>query len=143
MNGKIPNSVGFQATAGTIRQLSIRERLQQIAMSRQSGDLNHPMLGKLTIQPDRAQELMDLYSDASLIRLKRLLFMPLGVRPDVRIAGKFLCDNEVSIPDQIERLKAHKYDDELMDNVEGVQPIEQYEFNFTVKEFLSIINKTN
>lgn len=80
MNGKIPNGIGFQATAGTIRQLSIRERLQQIAMSKQAGELNHIMLGKLTIQPDRAQELMDLYDDAGLIRLKRLLFTPLGIK---------------------------------------------------------------
>jgi hypothetical protein len=80
MNGQIPNSVGFQATSGHVRQLSIRERLQQIAMSRQAGELNHPMLGKLTIQPSRAQELMDLYDDASLIRLKKLLFTPEGIK---------------------------------------------------------------
>jgi hypothetical protein len=82
MNGQISNSVGFSKTEGTIRQLSIRERLQQIAMSKQEGELNHIMLGKLTIQPDRAQELIDLYDDASLIRLKKLLFMPLGVKQD-------------------------------------------------------------
>jgi hypothetical protein len=80
MNGKIPNGIGFQATAGTIRQLTIRERLQQIALSKQAGELNHIVLGKLTIQPSRAAELISLYDDASLIRLKRLLFMPLGIK---------------------------------------------------------------
>lgn len=86
MNGRIPNSVGFQATAGTIRQLSIRERLQQIAMSRQAGELNHPMLGQLTIRPDRAQELMDLYDDASLIRLKKIIIH--AVRREARLTDE-------------------------------------------------------
>ena len=80
MNGQIPNSVGFQATSGTIRQLTIRERLQQIALSKQAGELNHIVLGKLTIQPSRAAELISLYSNADLIRLKRLLFTPLGIK---------------------------------------------------------------
>lgn len=79
MNGKIPNGIGFHQTYGVIRQLSILERLQQIALSKQAGELNHIVLGKLTIQPSRAAELISLYDDASLIRLKRLLFMPLGV----------------------------------------------------------------
>ena len=78
--GQIPNGIGFQATAGTIRQLTIRERLQQIALSKQSGELHHIVLGKLTIEPSRAEELMSLYSDADLIRLKKLLYMPLGIK---------------------------------------------------------------
>lgn len=43
--------------------MSIRERLGQIAMSRQSGELNHLYLGRLEIKPDRAAELLELYTE--------------------------------------------------------------------------------
>lgn len=77
--GKIHSSVGFTKVDGYIRRtLTIRERLNQIAMSKQSGILKHRMLGDLEITSERAQELLNLYPEEQLIRLKRLLFMPLG-----------------------------------------------------------------
>jgi hypothetical protein len=76
--GQINHNVGFSVTSGQQRKLSIRERLQQIAMSRQDGELNHPMLGKITITSKRAGELVSLYTEEQLIRLKRLLFQPAG-----------------------------------------------------------------
>lgn len=72
--------IGFGRTEGRQRQLTIRERLQQIAMSKQEGELNHPMLGRLEIQPERAAELLELYTEAQLLRLKRILFIPEGVK---------------------------------------------------------------
>lgn len=72
--------VGFGRTEGTQRKLTIRERLGQIAMSRQSGELDHPYLGRLVVTSDRAAELLELYTEEKLIRLKRILFMPEGVK---------------------------------------------------------------
>jgi len=72
------NNVGFLATSGQQRKLTIRERLQQIAMSKQDGELNHPMLGSMTVTSGRAGELLGLYTEEQLIRLKRLLFQPAG-----------------------------------------------------------------
>lgn len=72
--------VGFGRTEGTQRKLTIRERLGQIAMSKQSGELNHVMLGRLVVTSERAAELSELYTEEKLIRLKRILFMPEGVK---------------------------------------------------------------
>ncbi len=80
--GQINHNVGFSETSGVQRKLTIRERLQQIAMSKQDGELNHPMLGKITITSNRAAELVGMYTEEKLIRLKRLLFAPLGERKD-------------------------------------------------------------
>ena len=72
--------VGFGRTEGSQRKLSIRERLTQIAMSKQSGVLDHVYLGRMEITAERSAELLELYTEEKLIRLKRILFMPLGVK---------------------------------------------------------------
>jgi hypothetical protein len=80
--GQINHNVGFTATSGVQRKLTIRDRLGQIAMSRQPGILEHPMLGKIEVTSRRAKELLEMHSEENLVRLKRLLFQPAGERKD-------------------------------------------------------------
>ena len=72
------SNIGFHKTEGTFRNLTIRERLQQISLSKQSGELNHPLLGRITITNGRAEELLAMYSEEKLISLSSNLFMPKG-----------------------------------------------------------------
>lgn len=72
--GQIIQTVGFSATDGQARQLTVRERLLQIAMSKQSGDLLHPMLGLITITHEVAADLSSKYDNYHLIRLKRSMY---------------------------------------------------------------------
>ena len=54
-------------------------------------------------------------------------------------ASHYLCDNELSVKDQVERIAAHDNSSDYIDNVEGVVVWEPVTFRFECDEFLSMI----
>lgn len=46
MNGQIPQSVGFAATDGVIRKLTLRDKLQQVVNLGQPMEINGQLVGK-------------------------------------------------------------------------------------------------
>jgi len=57
--GKVVASVGFGKTDGHIRKLTIVEQLQQVAMSRTDGTIDHPAHGRIPVALEQAQLLKD------------------------------------------------------------------------------------
>lgn len=61
MNGKIHDSVGFTKVDGAIRQLTLRERLQQIV------NLGQPQsIGNIEYTSEDARQALDVFGDALL-----------------------------------------------------------------------------
>lgn len=56
---KVVASVGFGKTDGHIRKLTIVEQLQQVAMSRTDGIIDHPAHGRIPVALEQAQLLKD------------------------------------------------------------------------------------
>jgi hypothetical protein len=71
--GRILDNVGFRSTEGVIRRLTIRERLLQIQMSKRSGELNHPIHGKILVDISKVADLLSK-QEGELHRYKRLMF---------------------------------------------------------------------
>lgn len=71
--GRILDNVGFRSTDGVIRQLTIRERLLQIQMSKISGELNHPIHGKIVVDISKVADLLR-EQEGVLHRYKRAMF---------------------------------------------------------------------
>lgn len=74
MNGKILDSVGFSKVEGTIRQLTIRERLLQIQMSKIDGELVHPVHGKIVVDISKVGSLLAV-DESHLFRYKLSMFV--------------------------------------------------------------------
>lgn len=73
MNGKIQNSVGFTATAGTVRNLTIREQLLRV-INTGITTINHPVHGTIEVTKGHAIALVDTYQEGHLLRFKASLF---------------------------------------------------------------------
>lgn len=54
-------------------------------------------------------------------------------------AEEFLCDDETNIVEQVRAIIREDDATTMIDHIEDVCPIEQFEFNFTVKDFLEHI----
>ena len=54
-------------------------------------------------------------------------------------AEEFLCNDEISIVEQVRAIINEEDTTIMIDHVDDVCPIEQFEFNFTVKDFLEHI----
>ena len=71
--GKIIASVGFGKTDGQIRKLTIVEQLQQVAMSRTDGTIDHPAHGTIPVALEQAEVLKD-FLEQYLILFHRKTF---------------------------------------------------------------------
>lgn len=54
-------------------------------------------------------------------------------------AEEFLCDDETNIVEQVRAIIREDDATTMIDHIEDVCPIEQFEFNFTAKDFLEHI----
>jgi hypothetical protein len=71
--GKINDNVGFRKVDGVIRRLTIREQLLQVKHFKGINEINHPMLGKIEVDRNKVDELLN-YEDGHLIRFKKSMF---------------------------------------------------------------------
>jgi len=71
--GRIPDNVGFRQVDGVIRRLTIREQLLQVKHFKGINEINHPMLGKIEVDRNKVDELLN-YEDGHLIRFKKSMF---------------------------------------------------------------------
>jgi len=72
--GKVIASVGFGKTDGHIRKLTIVEQLQQVAMSRTDGTIDHPAHGRIPVDLEQAEVLKD-FPEQHLILFHRKTFL--------------------------------------------------------------------
>lgn len=71
--GKILDNVGFRKMDGTIRRLTIREQLIRNKQFVGINDIKHPMLGVISVDRSRIDELLK-YEEGHLIRFKKSMF---------------------------------------------------------------------
>jgi hypothetical protein len=71
--GKILDNVGFRKMDGTIRILTIREQLIRNKQFVGINDIKHPMLGVISVDRSRIDELLK-YEEGHLIRFKKSMF---------------------------------------------------------------------
>jgi len=71
--GKILDNVGFSKMDGTIRRLTIREQLIRNKQFVGINDIKHPMLGVISVDRSRIDELLK-YEEGHLIRFKKSMF---------------------------------------------------------------------
>lgn len=140
---KTSSNIGFHTVDGPIRQLSIRERLQQISLSRQSGELNHPLLGKITITNGRADELLSMYSEEKLIGLSSNLFMPKGEEKLVEIKNRLeelrteLRAERISIGELNELQSLAKYIDSSDVELLEAAGVPEFSYDDKIQSFLA------
>lgn len=72
--GKILDSVGFRKMDGTTRRLTIREQLIRNRQFVGINEINHPIHGKIDVDRDKIDGLLEKWEEAHLIRLKKSLF---------------------------------------------------------------------
>ena len=73
--GQIPASVGFTRTEGTVRELNLRYKLQQVLNLRGVTTIDHPVHGTIQVSDERAAELLSSgATNEHLIRYKLSLF---------------------------------------------------------------------
>ena len=58
-------------------------------------------------------------------------------------AEEFLCVDEASVVDQVRAIINEEDETKMIDYIDDVCPIEQFEFNFTAKDFLIQIGYSN
>ncbi len=58
-------------------------------------------------------------------------------------AEEFLCVDETGIVDQVRAIINNEDETEMIDHIDNVCPIEQFEYTFTAKDFLEQIGYSN
>lgn len=78
--GQIPTGVGHSGKLqGEIRQLGVRDQLQQVVNLRGVTTINHPVHGTIQVDKDVANELLNSgATEAQLLRYKLRLFQQNG-----------------------------------------------------------------
>lgn len=71
--GQINSNVGFSATAGSVRQLTVREQLLRVKNFVGINEIVHPIHGRLVVDRNKLEVLLRA-QDGHLIRFKRSQF---------------------------------------------------------------------